>query len=98
MQTNLMRIPTEIRTAMIEHARSGLPHETCGFLAGEDDQVLEFYPIRNEDESAKTYFMDARERLRAEQEIEDKAWRVLAVYHSHTLTPAEPSPTDRERA
>jgi [CysO sulfur-carrier protein]-S-L-cysteine hydrolase len=94
----MIEIPARIRDDVVEHARSGMPNEMCGFLAGPDGRVERFYPIRNEDESPSSYLMDSTERFRAEDEIERQGWRVIAIYHSHTHTEAYPSETDRRRA
>jgi [CysO sulfur-carrier protein]-S-L-cysteine hydrolase len=94
----VIEIPRDIRDEMIEHAVAGLPNEACGFLAGSDGRVERFYPVRNEDESPSTYLMHSEDRFRAEEDIEKRGMRVLAVFHSHPGTQAYPSETDRERA
>ncbi len=53
-----------------------------------------FFPMRNAAESRTIYLFDGREMLDVER-IADEAGAVLVgVMHSHTHTPAYPSPTD----
>ena len=78
---------------LVEHAWSDFPYEVCGLLGARPDGTLRHYPIDNADRSVTTYTMDAKQLLRAMREIEDEGWE-LAIYHSHTHTKAEPSPTD----
>lgn len=44
------------------------------------------------------YNADPKELKRATDEIYDKDWEVVAIYHSHTHSPAFPSQTDVGRA
>ena len=84
--------------AMVKHARSEAPNEACGLLAGKGEQVERVYPLTNADHSPTTYRLDTEEQYRALVEIEERGWEVVGVYHSHTHTPAYPSPTDIEQA
>ena len=94
----MIEIPAHIEAQMIGHSMAGLPNEACGLLAGRDGRVEHFYAIRNEDQSPKTYRLDGREHLLAEQDMDERGWRVVGVFHSHTESEAYPSPTDRRRA
>jgi proteasome lid subunit RPN8/RPN11 len=94
----VIRIPQEILEDMIAHARRGLPQEACGLLAGSDGRAERFYPMRNADRSATTYRLDPKEQLEVFNEIEDKGWELVGIFHSHTHTEAYPSETDRRQA
>ena len=93
-----MRIPREIHEEMLAHARRELPNEACGLLAGRDGRVEHLYPMRNADASRLTYRLDPKEQLAVFNEIEEKGWELVAIYHSHTHTEAYPSETDRRQA
>ncbi len=54
--------------------------------------------MTNADHSPVTYRLDPEEQFRAFTEIEDKGWELLAIYHSHSHSPAYPSATDLELA
>jgi [CysO sulfur-carrier protein]-S-L-cysteine hydrolase len=94
----VIEIPAGIRDTMVEHAFRELPNEACGLLAGPDGKVEGFFPMRNADESPMTYRLDAKEQLKVFNEIEEKNWNLLAIFHSHTHTEAYPSETDRRQA
>jgi len=74
------------------------PHECCGLLAGRSGRAERMFRGTNVDHSPLTYYMDPKEVLRATREIDDAGMDLLAIYHSHTHTPAYPSPTDIAKA
>jgi proteasome lid subunit RPN8/RPN11 len=94
----VIEIPTHIRDQMVAHARSGLPKEACGLLAGRDGRAEVFLPMRNADDSPLTYRLDAKEQLEAFNRIEDDGRSLIGIFHSHTQTEAYPSETDRRQA
>jgi proteasome lid subunit RPN8/RPN11 len=83
---------------IIAHARAGLPDEACGIVAGRDGVATAFHPTRNADASPFRYSIDSADLLRIVTGIEDAGEDVLAIYHSHTRSPAFPSRTDVELA
>lgn len=60
--------------------------------------VRRFYPCRNAARSARVYTVDPRDHLRADRDAEGHGWDIVGVVHSHTHTPAHPSPTDIAQA
>jgi proteasome lid subunit RPN8/RPN11 len=87
-------IPRVIADAMIEHAFEEAPAEACGLLAGAQDQAVHIYRIPNSDPSIYRYCMEPRAQVAAIRDMDAHGWDMLAIYHSHTHTPAYPSPTD----
>ncbi len=87
-----------IADEIVAHARAGLPDEACGIVAGRDGVASRFYPAINADASPYRYAIDSRDLLRIVTEIEDGGEDVVAIYHSHTRSPAFPSRTDVELA
>jgi proteasome lid subunit RPN8/RPN11 len=80
---------------LFEQMRRDAPYETCGMLGGRDGRALKIYPIKNVAENrVKNYFMDGAEQIRAMQDMDDNGYDILAIYHSHPVTRAYPSPTD----
>ena len=60
----MIHFSKKIYDAVIQHARAGYPNEACGILAGpRQGEALEFFPMRNMDESSISYFMDPKEQL-----------------------------------
>lgn len=92
-------LPAGIRDALIARARSEYPNEMCGLIigdrpAGEGGRALRFEPTRNKAASPYRYEIDPDDLLRltiATDEAEEVFWGIV---HSHTHTPAVPSPTD----
>ena len=82
----------EIRSLAVEE----YPYEACGLIAGppSGDAVRHFYRCRNAAASARVYTLDPHDHLRAERDAEERGWEILGVVHSHTHSPAIPSPTD----
>jgi proteasome lid subunit RPN8/RPN11 len=76
-------------------AKSSLPNESCAFLLGINDKVVEILPMRNADESAVTFSIEPQELLRAYDLAESKKLQVIGIFHSHPAKPA-PSGTDRK--
>jgi proteasome lid subunit RPN8/RPN11 len=93
------RISQAIASEMIAHAQAEYPKECCGFIAGPSGEPRELYRLRNiADDPVMRYLADDREVKRVHDELWDRDWDVASVYHSHTHSPAFPSPTDVERA
>ena len=76
-------------------AKDVLPNESCAFLLGRNDRVVEILPMRNADESAVTFSIEPQELLRAYDLAEGKKLQVIGIFHSHPARPA-PSSTDRK--
>jgi len=89
---------------MIAHCRETFPYEACGILAGKrgnhlNGQVEKIYRTKNVSPTPYTrYFIDPQEQFRIFKELEKENMEMLAIYHSHTHTPAYPSKTDCELA
>jgi proteasome lid subunit RPN8/RPN11 len=83
---------------MIRHAQREYPNEACGLLAGRDSRVEKVYQMTNAEHSPVTYRLDPEEQFRAFMEIEEAGWELVAIYHSHSHSPAYPSATDLELA
>lgn len=99
---------------MVAHCLDGLPLEACGLLAarpaaplgeggpreGEDSVVVveAVYPTGNAARSARIYSVEPGDLLRADRAAEKDGLELIGVWHSHTHTPAYPSPTDIAQA
>jgi len=89
-----MKIPKLILAEIFEQAQAELPIEACGYLAGNEDLVKKFYPMKNMDQSPEHFSFDAQEQFRILKETREKKLDLIAVYHSHPETPARPSLED----
>lgn len=90
----LLVIPETFANELINHALRDDPNECCGILASKDGLVTKLFQVTNVENSPYRYSMDPKELLRILREIDDNGWELLAVYHSHTHSPAYPSATD----
>jgi len=79
---------------MFAHAKSELPNESCGILAGENGEAVKFFPATNAEHSPTRYVVDPQDQLRILNELHARGWDLLGIFHSHTHTQAYPSSTD----
>lgn len=90
-----VKLPTEIREAMLVHAYNCHPEESCGLLAGEPGGAIRMaYPLTNALHSPTNYTIEPVEHFRALRHAESMGWELVGVFHSHPHTGAYPSPTD----
>jgi proteasome lid subunit RPN8/RPN11 len=93
-----LQLPRQIAEEIAGHARAGLPDEACGIVSGVAATATRFHPAVNADASPFRYSIDASDLLRIVTDIDDAEEDLLAIYHSHTRSPAFPSRTDVELA
>ncbi len=93
-------ISSALAQQMVEHARSELPNEACGLLAGSlsEGRASAFHATRNAEASPLRYNVHPDDLVRVILAIEDGGEDLVAIFHSHTRSPAVPSATDRRTA
>jgi proteasome lid subunit RPN8/RPN11 len=90
-----MRIRRDVYDEMLEHARAEAPNECCGILGGKDGDATTLYRATNAEQSPLRYTLDPNDLFRISfKEIPANDEEMLAIYHSHTASPAYPSQTD----
>jgi proteasome lid subunit RPN8/RPN11 len=96
----VLELPQTAVDDIVELAKECYPYEACGLLAGPPGgtKATRFYRCRNAAASARVYTVDPLDHLHAERDAEDAGWEIIGVVHSHTHTPAYPSPTDVAQA
>ena len=92
-------LPADIREAIVAGARADYPNESCGLVIGDAPAVdggraLRYVPTRNRAASPSRYEIDPDDLLRLTIETDDAGEVFWGIVHSHTHTPAVPSPTD----
>ena len=92
-------LPDAIRSAIVDHARAEVPDEACGLIVGDafaagGGHALRFEPARNKAASPLRYEIDPDDLLRLTIATDDADEVFWGIVHSHTHTPARPSPTD----
>ena len=92
-------IPASLVQALIDHARAGYPNEACGLVIGDrpaadGGRPLRFEATANKAASPYRYEIDPDDLYRLSVATDDADETFWAIVHSHTHTPAVPSPTD----
>ncbi len=99
-------LPRSIYEEMVAHAQAELPAECCGLLAGRLPEtgepqamvIVEFrYPLRNKLQSPTEYESDPKNMVDATRDMRERGKDMIAVYHSHPISPPMPSKKDLER-
>lgn len=97
---NRLVILDEVLDGMVAHARSELPNECCGLLAGLISEGVGYAfvraPVRNDLASPTAYLTNAADLFAAFRAMRPKGEELLAVYHSHPTSAPVPSRRDRE--
>jgi len=95
----VFRLPEAMAREIVEHAQGEFPKEACGMIAGPGGAAAKLYRLQNVDpDPVMRYNADPKELKRVTDDIYDNDWDVTCIYHSHTHSPAFPSPTDVDRA
>jgi [CysO sulfur-carrier protein]-S-L-cysteine hydrolase len=92
-------LPAEIRDAIVAQARAEYPNEACGLIVGDapaadGGRALRFEAARNKAASPYRYEIEPADLLRLTIATDDADEVFWGIVHSHTHTPAVPSPTD----
>jgi proteasome lid subunit RPN8/RPN11 len=95
-----LSLPLAVADELLRHARAEVPSEACGLLAGDAaaGTAPAYPPARNADASPYVYTVHPDDLVRIVLGIEDGGEDLVAIFHSHTHTPAIPSPTDQRQA
>ena len=100
MVSDGLTISAAIADEMLAHARAEVPNEACGLLAGDlgTGVASAYHPARNAEASPLRYDVHPDDLVRIVFGIEDAGEDLVGIFHSHTHTPAVPSPTDLRTA
>jgi len=90
----MISIKRDILNQIIVHAKSELPNEACGYLAGSERAVTSGYHLTNIDHSPEHFSFDPAEQFKTLKDARSKGLQILANYHSHPETPSRPSQED----
>ena len=90
----MLHIESKYAREMVAHALEDDPNECCGILAGKDGEIMNLYRMINIEASPYRYRMNPKDLLKVYNEIDDRGWEIVAIYHSHTHSEAYPSATD----
>jgi proteasome lid subunit RPN8/RPN11 len=79
---------------MLDYVEQNAPLESCGLLAGKNEQVEEVIFVRNQAQSPVRFVMDPYDQLNAFNWIESNQLDLLGIFHSHPAGPETASVTD----
>ena len=87
---------------ILEHAKSELPNEACGLIAGEingEDKIIKkVYLLTNIDRSNEHFSLNPKEQLSAIKDMRAQNLVPLGNWHSHPESPSRPSDEDKRLA
>lgn len=89
--------------ALLAHARSCVPEEACGLIAGRVGEdggkaVEKVYLLENVDHSAEHFSLNPRDQLAAVKDMRANGLSPLGNWHSHPESPSRPSAEDKRLA
>ena len=95
-----LTISAVLAEELLAHARDEVPNEACGLLSGDlaSGTATAYHRARNAAASPYVYTVHPDDLVRIILGIEDGGEDLVAIFHSHTRTPAIPSATDRRSA
>jgi proteasome lid subunit RPN8/RPN11 len=93
---DVVRLPLDVRRAIIAHARRERPRECCGLLVGRGRRVSFAVAATNVEASETRFRLDDREHLTLRRVLRafQPPLAIIGVYHSHPNGDAWPSETD----
>lgn len=98
----MIKISEENYQKILEHAKSCLPEEACGLIAGEinssDKIIRKVYLLTNIDHSNEHFSLDPKEQLSAVKDMRLEGLVPLGNWHSHPESPSRPSEEDKRLA
>lgn len=89
-----MKIPQNVIEELIAQAQKDAPDESCGYLLGTGDDVIENYWMENIDHSSEHFSFAPKDQFAALRYARDKGLKILANWHSHPASPSRPSQED----
>jgi proteasome lid subunit RPN8/RPN11 len=90
-----MQVRQSVLDEIIAHARGDKPNECCGLIGGTDGVATTAYRTRNEFASPMRFNIHPTDLFQVQMKLIPEAGEELvAMYHSHPVSPAEPSQTD----
>ena len=98
----MIKISEENYKKILEHAKSCLPEEACGLIAGEinggEKIIRKVYLLTNTDHSNEHFSLDPKEQLAAVKDMRSEGLVPLGNWHSHPESPSRPSDEDKRLA
>lgn len=91
-------LPVAMREEIVAHARAEVPRECCGVILSRSGTLTELRRLTNTYPGTDFYEPEAGELYRLVLETDESGTEIAAIYHSHPVSTAYPSPRDVEYA
>ena len=94
MTSDVLYVTGAVYDEIVAHAREGKPHEVCGILRGRGARVHQLVRGRNVAPDPRMDYVIDHQTLLRQFEFEEEGDEMVAIYHSHPVSPAYPSASD----
>lgn len=98
----MIRLKREDYEKIVVYAKTKLPEEACGLIAGhtdgEEKKIEKVYLLTNIDHSKEHFSLDPKEQLAAIKDMRANGLKPLGNWHSHPETPSRLSEEDKRLA
>jgi proteasome lid subunit RPN8/RPN11 len=91
-----IELTSNIRDELIQHAKSDLPNECCGYITGHAGVCKTVHKMTNIDASPTYFEFDPKEQFQVVKAARKANEVPVVVYHSHPGSPARLSEKDLE--
>ncbi|MEK9727952.1 MAG: M67 family metallopeptidase, partial [Candidatus Margulisiibacteriota bacterium] len=81
--TESIYIDLNLQSELIDHARSELPNECCGYITGVNLECRTLHRMTNVDASPVHFSFDPKEQFQVVKSARQVGEQPLVVYHSH---------------
>jgi len=96
---NTLKLPRPLVNDILTQAQQSPENEICGLIGGHSHNARHCYPVDNAaTDQRRRYKMDPKEQIDAMRQMRENNEELIAIYHSHPHTPAQPSVTDLNEA
>jgi len=95
----MLWLSSALAKQIIAHAHEEAPHEVCGLLVGDAQQVTQVIPVANVAQDPEHHYMlDPHALSQHLPQIVNSGQELIGFYHSHPSGKPIPSPTDIKEA
>ena len=94
-----IKISRKITNQLLHFAQISPTKEVCGLIGSQQGRPSSCYPIDNiSDQPQQQFLLDPQQQIAAMTKMRERHENLLAIYHSHPTSPAEPSKIDIDMA
>jgi proteasome lid subunit RPN8/RPN11 len=90
----MITLSRDILESITRHGEKDAPCEACGYIAGSSGTGVETIALPNADKSPEHFSFYPQDQFAALRSAREKGLRLIAVYHTHPLSPARMSRED----